>query len=546
MSSESNIESQDPEVTEPVLQQPGDKPEQQPEQRYKASGKRIAKNSIALYLRMFLSMVVSFYTSRVVLNVLGVEDYGVFGVVGGVVTMMGFITSSMSGATSRFITYELGRNDEQRLSETFNSALQIHLAIALIIFILGETVGLWFMANKLVIPEGRMTAAHWVYQMSLFSAMLGISQVPYSAVLIAHEQISKYAYFEILSVTLKLLIVYLLVIGNFDKLILYSILTFTVGMLMIMIYRVYCLRHFKESHFRWVWKPSILKPMLSFSGWDLFGNASNMGRTQGVNILINMFFGTVANAAVSIAFTIQTVLMQFSSNVSVAVRPQVVKTYSVGATDEMSKLIYSAAKYLYLLLLIVSVPVFMEAYYVLELWLKIVPQYTVWFIRILIFFNFFAQMSVVLAMGIHATGKIKRISIINGSLYLSVLPLTYVVYKLHGSIYVAFTFNVLAVFIGCLCNVYTLGLTVKEITIPQFIKKVLLPVTPITIVGFLVGYAPRLYMQQGFLRLVVVILVSTVSIMVMTYLMAEPDIKKLIKQKVKQYVRIGKHSDSHV
>ena len=212
----------------------------------------------------------------------------------------------------------------------------------------------------------------------------------------------------------------------------------------------------------------------------------------------------------------------------------------------MSKLIYSAAKYLYLLLLIVSVPVFMEAYYVLELWLKIVPQYTVWFLRILIFFNFFAQMSVVLAMGIHATGKIKRISIINGSLYLSVLPLTYVVYKMHGSIYVAFAFNVLAVFIGCLCNVYTLGLTVKEITIPKFIKKVLVPITPITIVGFLVGYAPRLYMPQGFMRLVVVTLTSVVVIIGMTYLMAEPNIKDLIKKKFKQYVRIGKHSDSHV
>ena len=282
-----------------------------------------------------------------------------------------------------------------------------------------------------------------------------------------------------------------------------------------------------------------MKPMLSFSGWDLFGNASNLARTQGVNMLANMFFGTVANAAITISFTVQSVVLQFASNVSTAVRPQVVKTYSVGDTDRMSTLIYASAKYLYLLLLLVSVPIFIETYYVLELWLKIVPQYTVWFVRILIFFNFFSQMSVVMAMGIHATGKIKRISLINGSLYLSVLPFTYIFYKMHGSIYVAFVFNVVAVFVGCLFNVYTLGLTVKQISISKFIKKVMLPITPITIVAFLASYVPRLYMQQGFLRLIVVTLISTVVIVGMTYFMAEPEVRQLVKKKIKQYVRIG-------
>lgn len=506
---------------------------------YQSSNKRIAKNSVALYLRMFFTMMVGFYTSRVVLNSLGVDDFGIFGVVGGVISIMWFITTSMSGATSRFLTFELGRSNFKRLRDTFSSAVIIQIGVALLILLLGETIGLWFVTHKLVIPADRVSAAYMVYQLAILDAMSGIIRVPYSAALIAHEKISVYAYFEILTVVLKLIVALMLAYAPFDRLILYSALLLAVNVFMTLLYCGYCLYHFKESRFRWTWKPDILKPMLSFSGWDLFGNASNLARTQGVNMLANMFFGTVANAAITIAFTVQSVVLQFASNVSTAVRPQVVKTYSVGDTGRMTTLIYASAKYLYLLLLLVSVPIFMETYYVLELWLKIVPQYTVWFVRILIFFNFFSQMSVVMAMGIHATGKIKRISIINGSLYLSVLPFTYICYKLHGSIYVAFIFNVVAVFIGCLCNVYTLGLTVKQITIYKFFKKVLLPITPITVLAFVASYAPRLYMPQGIWRLIVVTLISTIVILVMTYVMAEPDIKKMVKRKIKQYVRIS-------
>ena len=301
----------------------------------------------------------------------------------------------MSGATSRFLTFELGQGNSERLHDTFTSAFIIQIGVALVILVLGETVGLWFVTNKLVIPDGRMTAAYWVYQLAILDAISGIFRVPYSAALIAHEKISIYAYFEILSVTLRLIVALSLGLGHFDKLILYTALLLAVNVLITLLHCIYCMYHFKECRLRWTWQPSIMKPMLSFSGWDLFGNASNLARTQGVNMLANMFFGTVANAAITISFTVQSVVLQFASNVSTAVRPQVVKTYSVGDTDRMSTLIYASAKYLYLLLLLVSVPIFIETYYVLELWLKIVPQYTVWFVRILIFFNFFSQMSVV-------------------------------------------------------------------------------------------------------------------------------------------------------
>ena len=229
-----------------------------------SDNRRIAKNALMLYIRMFLTMIVGLYTSRVVLATLGVEDYGIYGVVGGIVAMMGFLNASMSGATSRFLTFELGRGDKQRLADTFSSALIVHIGIAVVVLLLAESVGLWFLENKLIIPAGRMNAARWVYQCSILSAMLGITQAPYNASIIAHEKMDVYAYVEILNVTLKLLIVYLLVIGHFDKLILYALLTLAVSVVVMLTYRIYCIRHFEESHFHWLWDKTILKPLLSF------------------------------------------------------------------------------------------------------------------------------------------------------------------------------------------------------------------------------------------------------------------------------------------
>ena len=252
-----------------------------------SDNRRIAKNAVMLYVRMFFTMIVGLYTSRVVLNVLGVEDYGIYGVVGGVIGMLGFLNASMSGATSRFLTFELGRGDQKRLADTFSSALIVHMGIALFVLLIAETVGLWFLTHKLVIPAGRMPAAHWVYQMSVLSALIGITQVPYNATIIAHEKMDVYAWVEILHAVLRLLIVYLLTIGNFDKLILYAALGLAVSVFIRMIYRVYCMRHFSESHFHWLWDKSILKPLLNFSGWDLYGNMAFTVRSHVSNFILN-------------------------------------------------------------------------------------------------------------------------------------------------------------------------------------------------------------------------------------------------------------------
>ena len=332
------------------------------------SNKRIAKNALMLYIRMFLTMIVGLYTSRVVLATLGVEDYGIFGVVGGVVAMMGFLNASMSGATSRFLTFELGRGNQKRLAEMFSSALIVHIGIALIVFVLAETVGLWFLCNKLVIPEGRMTAAHWVYQCSILSAMLTITQAPYNASIIAHEKMGIYAYIEILNVTLKLLIVYLLVIGDLDKLILYAILHLVVTIIVLLTYRIYCIRKFEEIKFQWTWDKGIIKSLLSFSTWNIFSNVGWMFQHHGTNFVINFFLGVAMNAAVSIGLTVANTINNFASNVMTAFRPQIIKFWAIGQKDDMQRLTVLALKVICSIYCFVAIPCFVEIDNVLKLW----------------------------------------------------------------------------------------------------------------------------------------------------------------------------------
>ena len=370
-----------------------------------SNNKRIAKNTIMLYIRMFISMVVGLYTSRVVLATLGVEDYGIYGVVGGVVGMMGFLNASMSGATSRFLTFELGKGDKERLAKTFSSALIVHIGIAIVVLILAETVGLWFLCNKLNIPAERMQAAHWVYQLSILSAMFGITQVPYNAAIIAHEKMDVYAYVEILNVSLKLLIVYLLCIGNFDKLILYASLMLAVSILIMMVYRIYAIRQFPEAHFHWIWDKTYLRPLLSFSGWDLYGNACVIARQQGTNFLINIFYGVVFNAASGIATTVQGTISGLAFNIILAFRPQIIKQYAKGNVEDMSKLVGNAVCFTTILFGCMSIPLLLETHYIMKAWLGVIPEKSEIFCQILLIASFLGLLNNIWNTCIHATGN---------------------------------------------------------------------------------------------------------------------------------------------
>ena len=482
-----------------------------------SNNKRIAKNTIMLYIRMFISMLVGLYTSRVVLATLGVEDYGIYGVVGGVVAMMGFLNASMSGATSRFLTFELGRGDKERLAKTFSSALIVHIGIAIIVFILAETVGLWFLCNKLNIPEGRMEAAHWVYQFSILATMLSITQVPYNATIIAHEKMDVYAYMEILNVSLKLLIVYLLCIGNFDKLILYASLMLAVSILIMMVYRIYAIRHFPEAHFHWIWDKTYLRPLLSFSGWDLYGNACVIARQQGTNFLINIFYGVVYNAASGIATTVQGTISGLAFNIILAFRPQIIKQYAKGNVEDMSKLVGNAVCFTTILFGCMSIPLILETHYIMKAWLGVIPEKSEIFCQILLIASFLGLLNNIWNTCIHATGKIKEISIFSGTFFLISLPIIYVVFQFKAPVESAYLVFILSI---VFVNVSNLLIIKKEI--PKLkLNFVFLNYIKVIIVLMASYYITSLFkaqMQETFIRLLVDCFICWIIVFVFSFI----------------------------
>jgi len=507
------------------------------------SNKRIAKNAVMLYVRMFFTMLVGLYTSRVVLAVLGVEDYGTYGVVGGIVATIGFVNSSMSGATSRFLTFELGKGDEKRLADTFSSALMIHVGIAVLVLILAETVGLWFLNHKLVIPAGRMPAAQWVYQLSIASAMLWITQAPYNATIIAHERMDVYASVEILNAVLKLLIVYLLSIGNFDKLILYAVLVFLVSALVRMIYRIYCVRHFQESHVHWVWDKSILKPMLVYSGWNLYGALCLTTRQQGTNFLINIFFGVVFNAASSVATTIQGVVKGFTYSSTMAFRPQIVKHYAQKNFAEMLRLMKSAMSLCIFLSLLVSIPLFVEIHYVMDLWLVNPPVMAVEFVRLLIVSAFFALITLIFTIGIEATGYNRQMNIYTGSVFLLTIPVMYVCFKLGCGVLYSYYCILGANILIFLSNMIICKRLVPELRLMEYVWMLFK-----TAIVVAVSLLPVLYvnhvLEESFLRLVINVTVLLVVLSVLSYWLILDDSSRLyIRTKVLAVVnKFGMHS----
>lgn len=498
---------------------------------------RIAKNTLLLYFRMLFTMAVSLYTSRVVLNTLGIEDFGIYGVVGGIVTLFDFLNASMSGCTSRFLTFELGKKNKKDLCDTFSTAMYVHIMIALLVLFVAEPVGVLFMHTKMQVLPDRMEAAQIVFHLSVLSMMINVTQVPYNASIISHERMDVYAYVEIVNVVLKLLIVFLLQIGHFDKLILYAVLVFLVSVLIAMFYRVYCIRNFSECHMHKVWRPDILKKMLAFSGWDLYGNLSVTMRTQGVNMLLNMFFGPIMNAAASIASQVQGAVMAFAQNVTMAVRPQIIKRYAAGEMDSMVSLVRNAVKLNFLVILLITTPIITELHYILNLWLEQVPPNAVTFCSFTLLLNFFSNLSFLLVTGVHATGKIFRPSFINGSLYLLVVPISYISFKFCGAAWTSYLFNVLAVFVGMLSNAYTLNLYVREFPLGKFLLKDLSPCLVLMVLVFVITFLITNVMQESFLRLVVVCVISTLLISVIGYRFILPvSIREKIIEKIKNKI----------
>ena len=426
--------------------------------------KRIAKNTLMLYIRMLITILVSLYTSRVVLSTLGIVDYGIYNVVGGVAAMFSFLNGTLSGATSRFLTFALGENNKQKLRNTFSAALTVHIVAAALIFVLCETFGLWILEAKLNIPDDRMMATRVLYQLSVLTVMLTITQVPYTAAIIAHERMDIFAYFSLGDVIFKLLAVYVLMIVPFDKLIVYGVLLFIISFVLRMANRMYNVKKFEECSFRLIKDKNYILPMLKFSGYDLLGNLGVMMRTQGINILQNMFWGPAINAATGIAHQVMNTIVGFSSNFLTAIRPRIVKLFAMGSIQEMQVLAERGAKYSFFLLYFISFPCFLEISYILDIWLGNVPVYSCEFLRWIMMFNWINTLFIPILHIIHAVGEMKYMSIINGLIFVLVVPVVYVIYK-YCDVSPVFPFILIAL---CVVMTSTINVGITKHYIPSF------------------------------------------------------------------------------
>lgn len=419
------------------------------------TNKRIAKNTMYLYVRMLLVMAIAIYTSRIVLRTLGAEDYGICNVVGGIVAIMGVLNAVMSSSTSRFLTFELGRNDSELLNKTFSVSLNLHIIVAILVLIIAETLGLWFFYEKLVIPESRMEAAFWVYQFSIINTMFTFTQVPYNATLIAHENLSVYAYVGLYDAFSKLLIVYLITISPIDKLILYAFLLMFNQILIQMFYRYYTYKKYLECRFRLVKDRELYKRQLSYSGWELFGGLAFVSQGQGINIMLNLFFGPTVNAARAIAYQIQSSVNQFINNFLMAVQPQVIKNYAQGNPEEMYRLTFQSAKFSFFLMLALILPLCYELRFILDLWLgDAYPEETYLFSMIVLILGLTEIFRLALIMPFHAIGKMKLGNSLNGTIMIMALPISYIVLKLGYPSYSVFIvliiINIIVTFNGWL------------------------------------------------------------------------------------------------
>ena len=481
-----------------------------------ANNKRIAKNTLLLYFRMFFTMLVSLYTSRVVLSALGVEDFGIYNVVGGIVTMFGFINGAMSTSTHRYLTFELGKGNFKQLHKVFCTSILIHAGISLLVVLLGETIGLWFLYHEMVIPEVRMDAAIWVYQLSILSTVILIMSVPYNASIIAHEKMSAFAYISILEVVLKLLIVYLLLIGNFDKLKLYAVLVVIVLFGIRCVYGVYCGRHFKETKFNWIFDKSLFKEMLGFAGWNLWGNCASVAFTQGLNILLNMFFGPVVNAARGVAVQVQSAVAQFSSNFQTAINPQITKSYAMQDYAYMHSLIFKSSKFTFFLLFLLSLPIAMETETILKIWLKTVPDYTVIFLRIMLCITIIDAVSNSLMVSAAATGRVKVYQGIVGGILLCILPVSYVVLKLGAPPASVFVVHLC---IGIVAFVVRLLIIRPMIylSLSAFNKQVIMPCLRVACIAFIIPFLLRMLLPDTLYSFLLVCAVSVISVALTAY-----------------------------
>lgn len=469
---------------------------------------RIAKNTIFLYLRMGLSLLVGLFTSRVILQTLGIQDYGIYNVVGGVVGMFALISGSMSSSISRFLTFELGRGDQERLRRVFATSVNVQLIMSIIVVIAAEIIGVWFLNHKMNIPEGRMDAANWVIQSSIFMFIIGLLMSPYNASIISHEKMGIYAYISIFDMIMKLLIVYALYLSPFDKLKSYAILLVIVSLLTTTINWIYCKRNFKECSYNLIFDKELFLQMAKYAGWGSVEGFAWTFNTQGVNILINIFFGVTLNAARGVASTIDNIVQQFVRNFMTALSPQVTKSYASGDIDYMHKLICMGAKYSYFLTLFFLIPLCFETKLILSLWLGIVPDYAVSFTQLSLATTICFTLGNTLIYGITATGDNKAYELVVGCLYLTIFPLTWVSFLCGLSPVSAYVVCLVVYVIILFAKIFVVCGKI-EMSVSDYITNVLLKAMKVTFFALLLPISVCFLQSDSVLRLFEIVIFGT-------------------------------------
>lgn len=502
------------------------------------NNKRIAKNSLFMSIRMVIVLAITLYTSRVILNVLGVENYGVYNVVAGFVTMFGFFNSSLANGIQRFFNFELGKNGVEGARKVYNMALLIQLLLALIIIIPTEIIGTWYLHNKMVIPDGRMFAAEWIFQLSLITFVLHIIQVPFSAAVMAHERMNFYAIVSVLNVFINLGAVFVIPLLKGDALILYGILTTFVALFTLLMYIIYAKKHFEEISIEKKFHRTTFKEMLSFSGWNIFGTLGQMMKNQGVNLILNFFFGPVVNAARGIANQVNSSLQNFVSNITIPVRPQVVQSYSKGDVQRSLNLTYTISKLSCFLLLTMSLPILMEVDYVLNIWLgNNVPEYTNVFVIIIVLNSFISNLNSAVSGVVHASGKMKVYQLCGGTISLVSVIFVYIAMLIWDIPSIALVVLLVLDIIRQIVALGVLKSIVHEFSLRTYFYGIVMPLGVVSLLSLIFPLLVHNFMAEGFFRFLVVLIVSLISVVMSIYAVGlSKNEKNLVSQLLRNVV----------
>lgn len=481
------------------------------------NNKRIAKNTILLYIRMLFIMIISLFTSRINLQSLGAEDFGIYNVVGGVVAMFSVFSGSLATAISRFITFELGKNDNERLNKVFSTAVSIQIVLAAFIIIIAEIVGVCFLNNKMVIPENRLHAANWVLQLSIFSFAVNLISVPYNAAIIAHEKMSAFAYISIFEVVMKLIICYSLFISPVDKLITFAVLLFILSISLRLIYGIYCKKHFTECQYNLILDKKLFKDIAGFAGWSSFTLVAYSLYNSGLNILLNLFFGPVVNAARGIAVQVQNAVQGFSRNFQTAINPQIIKSYAEGDLQRVYSLIFLGSKYSFFLMFFLSLPIILETDTILSIWLKDVPAHTVIFVRLILVIVTIDSIGGPLYCAQQATGKIRNFQLLTGTLMLLILPISYIALKLGAKAEAVYIVYISILSIVQLLSIILIHRMIK-MPLNIYLKKVGLKIIYVVASSIIIPLFAYVYLPNNVSSFIIICILSFLSVLISIYL----------------------------